>query len=66
MRGLSYKKYLRISANQIIEKRKRCVHVAKEDIVYYKRCQDCGEFIPFRTEEDILRRGIIPFFDPYI
>lgn len=59
VKSLSYKKYLRISANQIIEHRKSCRHVELDKIVYYLRCTDCGSHIPFRDTEDIQDRGFM-------
>ncbi len=57
---ISYRKYLRINANQIIERRKKCKHKKFDEIVLYKRCLCCNEFVAYRSPEDIQRRGIIP------
>lgn len=62
MKGMSYKRYLRIAADQIVERRKKCPHKGeyRYDPVFYFKCHDCGAYVPFRNPEDIKRRGIMP------
>lgn len=56
---MSYKQYLRVSANVIVDRRKKCEHGHYDEAVFYKRCLICGAFQPFRNPEDIARKGLI-------
>lgn len=46
-------------------KRRRCPHEDFHEGVIFKRCACCGGYIPFRIEDDIIKRGEIGKLDPF-
>jgi hypothetical protein len=55
----NYKFYLKVAANQILTKRGKCLHVGDWQLekVLYRRCIECGAFIPFRNPFETIDSG---------
>jgi hypothetical protein len=60
-----YKKYLNHALQILDDKRKKCKHGHFHTVVYFKRCADCGAYIPFRIEADLTKRGEMGRLDYY-